>query len=693
MRLVRFPLTFFFILMVSGCTCKQAVSVITSALGADQLSLDFGPQKLGKTGRKTLRLEAKTKAPVLLKAIRFEGADSSEFAVVDPPSDIDALTQADLVVSVTPIRRGAMAATLLIESNDPDLPVMSIPVLAEGATGLVEVTPACEASRGCQGVAVVSPPSLDFGKEPAARLVPIEQTRLPSIEVTNAGLVELNVAKLVIDGADADSFSFVGNAALPAGGLVLSAQTGFNLPIRFTPRRQTQATYSASVLVGSDDPDHGVVRVPLTGELRANAPPSVCANLIRAVPPPNGDGPRDYSSSAEWSRLKTVPALGYDFSETRDVRPNDLVIFSALSDAADATQCTTDLEDGRTGLTFSWRLARAPNGAEHMPISGAATSQVQMRPIIMGEYFLELAVKDFQGHETLVPIRFSVSFKQDLVVQLQWPGGNQIDLDVHLVRPSSRGDGGESFEGVFSPFEERDGGRPTGDINGYSLLAKGAQHFEWGDEGTLDDPRLNLDDTGSGALLENVGLSFPEHDAPCATASCRYGVFVHYFRDARPAASSAGCVVGAGCGDGDACSCIGSGERCVSDSAPVNDAGVGAGKCFVAPTPTVRLFFRGRPTPSKVIPLEGLAPPDVVRIGAPCQMLHVADVEWPAKSAIGTLADGGTPPPLVHVIGVDGAGRMTKPSIARFGWRQAGGDLQCIPDGTSGRTPWYSRQP
>jgi len=54
------------------------------------------------------------------------------------------------------------------------------------------------------------------------------------------------------------------------------------------------------------------------------------------------------------------------------------------------------------------------------------------------------------------------------------------------------------------------------------LVHQAAQHprfdFDWGETGTSDDPRLNLDDTGSGVLVENVSLNYPEHDPKCDAA-------------------------------------------------------------------------------------------------------------------------------------------------------------------------------
>jgi hypothetical protein len=216
--------------------------------------------------------------------------------------------------------------------------------------------------------------------------------------------------------------------------------------------------------------------------------------------------------------------------------------------------------------------------------------------------------------------------------------------------------------------------------------------FDWGVPGDLDNPTLNVDDVGDGQLFENVSLNYPENDARCDGGSCTYAVVVHYFKDAR-AATPPACFVdgGAACGDGAQCSCAAD-QRCVATAAPAGTAPTGNGKCFVAPRPVVRLFFRGSPTPANVIPLDTLMPVDEVLLGGPCTAWHVADIAWPAIQAIGSLPDGGTPPPVVTVIGADGTGRITAPAFSRFGVR-ASGSLDCTGDSMQGPINWYSQQP
>lgn len=683
-------------LSLGGCNCKQHVATVKPTLGVDPSALDFGKVKKGLSAGLSLKLDAQTQAAVQLSGLTLESGDgpggAEGFSIGTVPAQVDGLGSATVTVTFTPAMFAAYAATLVIASNDEDRPQLRVPLLGEGAKAVAEVTPDCAAPRNCVGTVTVSPPAIDFGAEPFQRLLPIEVTRLPAVVVVNAGPVPLDFQAATFEGADPGAFTLEGS--LPDGGLTLGLAEGRNLPIRFKPTSEAQQRYRAQLVIATDDADRPRIPVELSGTLRPNLPPAVCANLTNARPPANSlDTPRDYAQPADWSPLLVPPAGGYDFTRSRDVRPGDTALLSGLSDATDQTRCTTDPEDGRAGLTWQWAIVSAPPGAQNLAIAGATTPLAQLRTQVTGEYALSLTVGDAQAHLTTVQLKYTVALKQDFVAQLQWPTFNAVDLDLHLVRPSAA-TGADPFSGAFDPFDPTT--KTSGDVNGYSaktaLPQVAGANFDWGQPGAADDPRLNLDNTGNTAdLLENISLNAPENDARCATAACTYKVMVHYFRDDRVLAGAA-CVVdgGVGCGDGQACGC-GAGSRCVARVLPVGDAGVGAGECRPAPKPVVRLFFRGSATPATVIPLDTLVPPDDLAVGAPCQMLYVADVDWPAKNAP-ALADGGLPPPVVRVRGADATGRVTAPAVARYGYRRPA-DQSCTNDDATGPVGWYSRQP
>ena len=694
----RFTAVFLLSIAMSACRCGPQVNKIAPSLNVSPTGISFDKVKVDDAATFIVNFESKTNTAVTVSSVKLEAGTApggvEGFTLKNTPTQIEALGKTQMQIVFTPKAVQAYSVTLVISSDDPEKPQVRIPVIGEGAQPLVAVTPECSLNRQCNGTAVVSPPSLDFGQEPLTRPSPIEVTKLPSINIVNAGAVSLTVTVHGVTGADASAFSIAGNAIAPETLTILEPGDGLNVPIRFVPTSFSKTDYAAELKIDTDDPTQLVVTVALKGKLKPNVAPVVCANLVRVTPPPAVDAPRDYSQRAVWDTLLIAPATGYDFRKNRDVRPGDLVQLSALSDAANASVCTTDAEDGRTGLTYEWKLSAFPIGAMGLAISGATSAQAQLRPVVTGDYTLDLKVTDTAGGVTSVSMQFSVAVKQDLVAQLQWQGFSDVDLDLHLIRPGPPDSG---VSAAFGFFDEGLNAKTSSDINGFSESTRAQStnglNFDWGDPGDTDNPKLNVDDKGQGDLTENISLNSPENAAACATSSCVYRVMVHYFHDQRVSTAPACTVTGlAGCRDGETCGCT-MGKTCVADSLPRADAGVGPGKCYLPPKPVVRLFFRGSPVAAAVIPLDTLSPANEVAIGAPCQLLHVADISWPAKNLIGSLPDGGTPPPTVQIIGADNTGRIINPQFTRYGYRQTGGSLRCSPDTTVSGVDWYSQQP
>jgi hypothetical protein len=676
-------------LMGFSCRCSTNVSGADPSISLVPTSVDFGQVKTLGSLEKNISIESTTKGLLTIESITIEG-DSSFTISSTKPTSVAPLSKENLNLTFKPLSLGAFTAQLVIKSNDKDRPLVKVPLVGEGAKPILEVTPECAQAVGC----TVQNLNIEFGAQPMVRAVPLPVTQLPLVNVVNAGPVALQVTKFLITGTDASAFTFADNQMIPAGNIVLEASAGFNRSIRFVPTSMTKSDYRAQLEINSDDSDKMKVVVELHGTLKPNTAPNVCFNLVRVIPPPENDAPRDYSQQSAWTPLLVPPTNGYDFTLTRDVRPNELVVFSAFSNANDASVCTTDFEDARVGLSFEWKIISGPVGMP-VAISGSTTSQAQLRPVITGEYVIELTVKDSQASAVSVRAKFHVVLKQDLVVQLQWPPFSGVDLDLHLIRPSSIS-GNDDFTGAFSFFSSGPSNKTAGDINGFSVGVQKANagfNFDWGNMGSTDDPKLNLDDTGAGPLVENISLNFPENDAACATSNCTYSVMAHYFKDARALTPSACVVTGAnGCKDGSSCVCA-MGSGCVADNLPRDDAGVGSGKCYAAPKPELKIFFKGNPMAAVTVPLESLMPKDDLSIGAPCQLLELAQISWPGRNLIGSLPDGGTPPPVVFVPGTDaGMGRVVNPNVARFGFRQMG-SLQCSPDISVSGIEWYGRRP
>lgn len=630
-------------LAVAACRDGKTMAV-KPVLTVEPTALDFGKVKVGRGGPGEVKLRSGSQAAVHVTGLAIEG--DIAFSAPPDPAVIAGFGGLTIPLTLLPGAVRAYSATLVLSSDDEEHPEIRVPLTGEGATAAIEVTPA----------------AVQFMPEPAERAAEPPRSFWPTVRIASTGAVELELT-VAIEGPDAASFALLETptAVMPAG-----AST--ELPVKFDPNA-AQRFYSAELVVRSDDPAKPVVRVPLAGELRANLPPIICANITRVRP---GDG----SPAIDYADWGPPPDAGYDFTRSREVQPNAVVELSAFS-SADERACTTDPEDERIALTYLWEVISSPSGPPP-GLTGATSPTARLVPFAAGAYRLRLTVADVQRNTSTVELELLAAVKQDLVAQLSWVGSPGVDLDVHLVRPGSQ---------PFSFFSEGAASRTSGDVNGWSQLARAADagfDFEWGDPGPFDDPRLNIDDTGAGALLENVSVNYPEHASQCAASECTYQVLVHWFRDARDAGSStSACTVdGTSCRDGDACDCAG-GLRCVANLAPISDAGAGAGTCRAAVKPVVRVFTRG--AQAAVIPLDTLMPADPLALGAPCQLLHVADVVWPRRGA-----DAGSP--RVDVIGQDDAGYLTAPSLTRWGYRpNASG--QCSPNTTQSGRAWFAPSP
>jgi hypothetical protein len=144
-------------------------------------------------------------------------------------------------VDFTPAAVGARSADLEIASDDPDTPLLAVPLTGEG---VAEAMPDIS----------VTPASHDYGT------VVIGDTASQTFTVENLGDADLEVASTVLTGLGAGSFQVVSGG----GGFTLAPGGQRMIEIEFSPA--TVGTKDADLEIASNDPDTPVLTVPLTGE-------------------------------------------------------------------------------------------------------------------------------------------------------------------------------------------------------------------------------------------------------------------------------------------------------------------------------------------------------------------------------------------------------------------------------------------
>jgi len=145
-----------------------------------------------------------------------------------------------VTVVFNPQSEGVKNANIIIESNDPDEPIVSVSLTGNGVVGVPDIE--------------VSPTSLDFG-DVSAGSESDEQT----VAIFNIGSENLEIGTITITGM-ADQFTIVNDNC---SGQTLAPGDYCTVGVKFTPTSTGEKT--ANLIIPSNDPDEPIVEVSLKG--------------------------------------------------------------------------------------------------------------------------------------------------------------------------------------------------------------------------------------------------------------------------------------------------------------------------------------------------------------------------------------------------------------------------------------------
>lgn len=154
---------------------------------------------------------------------------------------------------------------------------------------------------------------------------------------------------------------------------------------------------------------------------------------------------------------------------------------------------------GALPLEYKWEvLSRPPAADEDIELDPDTTEAIDLYVDVAGEWSVQLVVTNQLGTESEPTVcTFSAYPEDDIHIELSWDTPS-ADLDLHLTQGGSD---------MFDVPEDCNYCNKTPD---------------WGDNGTDDDPRLDIDDIG-GFGPENINVYTPEVGT--------YNVRVHYFSE------------------------------------------------------------------------------------------------------------------------------------------------------------------
>lgn len=417
----------------------------------DRDRVDFGRVPGGEAALEQVVVTNIGQQPATVQRPRLDG--SRDFLAVAPgfPVQLDPGQEVALQVRYAPRQEGPDRGLLVLPTDDPGRPELTVPVVGnagipcliaapsavEFRSSLVDRTDSREVLlQSCGGQPVtVEDVRLEAGSDGAFERVPVE-------------------APLVLPPAD-------GEGPLPSRAVA----------VRFTPR--AERLHRGALLVTSDDPEKPVRRIPLLGRGVVNGCPRAQAAQADIVVPPG-----------EAVVLDGAPSVDLD---------GELVRWEwVLVEGA----------PGSVALPFE-RAFDPANPCAGGPADDPGTPTALFCPQLPGRYRLSLRVTDALGLSSTVcetdqPVSVRAVPDEALHVQITWrapgdpdPDDDQgPDADLHLLHPLGEW-GGVPYDCHYA--------NPTPD---------------WGQlDNPADDPLLDTDDIDGGGP-ENVRLATPEPTDP-----------------------------------------------------------------------------------------------------------------------------------------------------------------------------------
>jgi hypothetical protein len=211
-------------------------------------ALSFGSVTLGTSSPRTVTISNGGNA-VLTGTLARAAGTSAEYGLSTASFSVAAGASQTFTVTYAPSGVGADAGAIVLASNDPASPAVSVPV---SASGVAAPTPAVS----------LAPPALAFGA------VAVGEARSLAAEVRNTGAAPLEVASLSPCAGTSAAFSWAASAPLtiPPGG---------SATVAVTYRPAAAGTDAGCVAVASNDPASAVVNLGLSGSAAAQPVPAI----------------------------------------------------------------------------------------------------------------------------------------------------------------------------------------------------------------------------------------------------------------------------------------------------------------------------------------------------------------------------------------------------------------------------------
>ncbi len=367
-------------LALAFCFCNKGLLVAAQPhAGVSPGALDFGQTPILFPVSRNLGASNGGRVALHVSNARIEGTEAAAFAVDPSPFTVGAGATVTLAVLFIPPAQGDFAATLRLDTDDPNQPTFAVPLTGAGTIA---------------GAIAVRPGVLDFGR------VGEGQTAARELIVASVGQADLYLDSLGFAPGTPSGFALVGSRA-PA---TIAAGSSLTLGVRYSPA-QGAASGPGALRLRSSDPLQQTLDVPMMSS-------------INRAPLPLAQG-RTQGSPLVRGELDT--AIGA----------------TVTLDGSGSTD-----PDGDLPLTYLWTLATRPPGSA-AAIGDAAAVTTSLKLDAAGSYSVLLQATDAQGVPSVAPSRLDLRAlpPEELLVELVWDKVPP-DLDLHFLQlAAERGSG------------------------------------------------------------------------------------------------------------------------------------------------------------------------------------------------------------------------------------------------------------
>ncbi len=200
---------------------------------------DFGNLNLGTYSDITITVRNNGNTDLDIHSTNITGINAGQFSIESGGGSVTLISGGthDIVVRCSSESAGEINAGLSIESNDPDENPYTLALMCTGNAPDISIVPSYS----------------DYGN------VLKGDSSINNFTITNMGNSTLNVTLTNITGADAGDFTITGGE----GSFSLNIGETHNIDVRFIPT--SAAVRHAMLHIESDDPDEGVLDIPLSG--------------------------------------------------------------------------------------------------------------------------------------------------------------------------------------------------------------------------------------------------------------------------------------------------------------------------------------------------------------------------------------------------------------------------------------------